>query len=110
MPDELDPLSQIIADLNERYGLNLGPEHRVTLDRIMTRLDDDAALDASARVNTRENVRFTFDQRVEDVFQEIIDSDFDFYQSLHRRRKSGRAVAERTSSTSSCAAIARPRS
>lgn len=34
-------------------------------------------LDASARANTRENVRLTFDQKVEHVIQEIVDSNFD---------------------------------
>ena len=61
-PEELETLSRIIAELNERFGLNLGPEHRVTLGQMMEKLDDDAALDAAARVNTRENVRLTFDQ------------------------------------------------
>ena len=48
---------------------------------MMERLDGDAALDAAARVNTRENVRLTFDHKVEQVIQEIVDSNFD----LHKR-------------------------
>jgi len=40
----------------------------------MERLDADAALDAAARVNTRENVRLTFDHKVEAVIQEIVDT------------------------------------
>jgi hypothetical protein len=67
-------LSRIIAELNERFGLNLGPEQRVPLGQMMEKLDEDAALDAAARVNTRENVRLTFDQKVEHVIQEIVDS------------------------------------
>ena len=70
-PEQLEPLSRIIAELNERFGLNLGPEHRLTLGQMMERLEDDAALDAAARVNTRENVRLTFDQKVEHVIQDI---------------------------------------
>src|SRR5690606_3570771 len=42
-PEEIEPLSQIIAELNERFGLNLGPEHRVTLGQMMGKLDEDAA-------------------------------------------------------------------
>ncbi|MBC7292948.1 MAG: type I restriction endonuclease subunit R, partial [Thermoleophilia bacterium] len=72
-PEELEPLSRIIAELNERFGLNLGPEHRVTLGQIMAKLDADPALEASARVNTRENVRLTFDHKVEQLIQEIVD-------------------------------------
>jgi type I restriction enzyme R subunit len=81
-PEELAPLSRIIAELNERFGLSLGPEHRVTLGQMMEKLDDDAALDAAARVNTRENVRLTFDQKVEHVIQEIVDSNFDLYKRI----------------------------
>jgi type I restriction enzyme R subunit len=62
-PEDLEPLSRIIAELNERFGLNLGPEHRLTLDQMMAKLDADRALDAAARVNTRENVCLTFDQK-----------------------------------------------
>ena len=35
------------------------------------------ALDAAARVNTRENVRLTFDQKVEHVIPDIVDSNFE---------------------------------
>ncbi|HEY7698388.1 MAG TPA: DEAD/DEAH box helicase family protein, partial [Vicinamibacteria bacterium] len=80
--EELEPLSHIIAELNERFGLNLGPEHRVTLERIRDALDEDAGLDASARVNTRENVRLTFDPKVEDKIQEIVDLNFELYKRI----------------------------
>ncbi|MGH9389753.1 MAG: type I restriction enzyme subunit R domain-containing protein, partial [Vicinamibacteria bacterium] len=80
--EQIEPLSRIIAELNERFGLNLGPEHRVTLGQMMEKLDGDAALDASARVNTRENVRLTFEQKVEDAIQEIVDSNFELYKRI----------------------------
>jgi hypothetical protein len=91
-PEAVEPLSRIIADLNERFGLNLGPEHRLTLGQMRARLDQDPALDASARVNTRENVRLTFDQKVEDAIQEIVDSNFDLYKRITDDRPFGEAV------------------
>ncbi len=91
-PEELETLSRIIAELNERFGLNLGPEHRVTLGQMMEKLDDDVALDAAARVNTRENVRLTFDQKVEHVIQEIVDSNFELYKRITDDRAFGEAV------------------
>jgi len=91
-PEELETLSRIIAELNERFGLRLGPEHRVTLGQMMEKLDDDAALDAAARVNTRENVRLTFDQKVEHVIQEIVDSNFDLYKRITDDRAFGEAI------------------
>ena len=91
-PEELVSLSQIIAELNERFGLNLGPEHRVTLGQMMDKLDDDASLDAAARANTRENVRLTFDQKVEHVIQEIVDSNFDLYKRITDDRAFGETI------------------
>jgi type I restriction enzyme R subunit len=91
-PEEMETLSRIIAELNERFGLNLGPEHRLTLGQMMHKLDDDAALDAAARVNTRENVRLTFDQKVEQVIQEIVDSNFDLYKRITDDRAFGELV------------------
>jgi type I restriction enzyme R subunit len=90
--EELETLSRIIAELNERFGLKLGSEHRVTLGQMMEKLDDDAALDAAARVNTRENVRLTFDQKVEHVIQEIVDSNFDLYKRITDDRAFGEVI------------------
>lgn len=90
--EELETLSRIIAALNERFGLNLGPEHRVTLGQMMEKLDGDAALDAAARANTRENVRLTFDQKVEHVIQEIVDSNFELYRRITDDRAFGEAI------------------
>ena len=91
-PEEIESLSRIIAELNDRFGLNLGPEHRVTLGQMMEKLDGDAALDAAARVNTRENVRLTFDHKVESVIQEIVDSNFELYKRITDDRGFGEAL------------------
>ena len=91
-PEDFEPLSRIIAELNERFGLNLGPEHKVTLTQMIEKLDSDLALDAAARVNTRENVRLTFDQKVEQVIQEIVDSNFDLYKRITDDRTFGEII------------------
>jgi len=91
-PEELEPLSRIIAELNERFGLNLGPEHRLTLSQMMDKLHRDPALDAAARVNTRENVRLTFDQKVERVIQEIVETNFELYKRITDDRAFGEAI------------------
>ncbi len=80
--EDLEPLSRIIAELNERFGLKLGDEHRVTLTQLRAALDQDAGLDASARVNSRENVRLTFDPKVEDKIQEIVETNFELYKRI----------------------------
>ena len=81
-PEELEALSRIIADLNERFGIELGPEHRITLGRMMERLEEDSALEVATKVNTLENVRITFDHKVDQVIQEIVDLNFDLYKRI----------------------------
>ena len=90
--EQLEPLSRIIAELNERFGLDLGPEHQVTLGRMRSRLDGDAALDASARANTREDVRLAFDQKVEEAIQEIVETNFELYKRITDDAAFGEAV------------------
>jgi len=59
---------------------------------MMDKLDADAALDAAVRVNTRENVRLTFDQKVEDVIQQIVDSNFELYKRITDDRAFGEVI------------------
>ena len=40
----MEGLSGIIAELDERLGVELGPEHRVTTQQIIDRLDNDDKL------------------------------------------------------------------
>ena len=90
--EELEALSRIIEALNQRFGLNLGPEHRVTLESIRSALDADPGLDASAQVNTRENVRLTFDPKVEDKIQEIVETNFELYKRITDDTDFGQAL------------------
>ena len=59
---ELEPLSQIVATLNERFGLNLDESDQLLFDQFEeTWLADDEVV-AQARNNTLENFRLVFDR------------------------------------------------
>ena len=90
--EEKEALSRIIDELNQRFGLELGPEHRLTLEQIREALDQDAGLNASARVNTRENVRLTFDPKVEDKIEQIVETNFEFYKRITDDSAFGQAL------------------
>jgi len=92
--EQVEPLSRIIAELNERFGIQMSAEDRVCLDQAMTRLNDDPALEAAARVNTRENVRLTFDHKLEDVVQQIVESNFQLYKRITDDAEFGRTLAD----------------
>ena len=92
--EALEPLSRIIADLNDRFGIELTDDDRVSVGRVLAKLEQDNALDASTRVNTRENVELTFKHKVQDVFQDLIDSNFDLYKRFTDDLPFGKALRD----------------
>ena len=91
-PEELEALSRIISDLNERFGIKMRPEHRITLGQMMERLEEDTALEVATTVNTMENVRITFDHKVEQVIQDIVDQNFELYKRITDDPAFGEAI------------------
>jgi len=61
--DELEVLSRIIQELNERFGTDFTDEDKVFIRQLEDRLAEDPALVASVRVNPPENARLTFRSR-----------------------------------------------
>lgn len=86
-PEDLEPLSEIIRDLNERFGTDFSDEDKVFVRQLEERLAGDPALRASVRVNTPENARLTFDYVVTDQLQDMVDTNFEFYKRVTDDRK-----------------------
>lgn len=80
--DQLELLSQIIRELNERFGTDFTEEDKVFIQQLEERLTGDPALVASVRVNTLENARLTFDHVVTDRLQDMVDTNFKFYKRI----------------------------
>jgi type I restriction enzyme R subunit len=80
--EELEPLSQIIEELNELFGTEFTGKDKVFIMQLEEKLIGDPALEASVRVNPPENARLTFDHVVNDRLQEMIDSNFKFYKQI----------------------------
>ena len=78
----MEPLSQIIRELNERFGTDFTEEDRLFIQQLEERLVGDPALVASVRVNTPENARLTFDHVVTDRLQDMVDTNFKFYKRI----------------------------
>ena len=76
-------LSSIIAELNDHFGIELGPEHRVTLHQVIQKLEADVALEKAFKANTQENIRLAFDEKVNRFIQEIVDSNFELYRRIN---------------------------
>lgn len=82
-PDHVEPLSQIIKELNERFGTNFSEDDKVFLEHLEGKLATDEALDAAVKVNTPENARLTFDHVANDKIQELIDTNFKFFKQIN---------------------------
>jgi type I restriction enzyme, R subunit len=80
--DAIEPLSQIIHDLNERFGTDFSEEDRVVIAHLVQKLTGDLALVTSVQVNTPENARLTFDHVVTDHLQDMVDTNFQFYKRV----------------------------
>jgi hypothetical protein len=80
--EELEPLSQIIQELNERFGSNLGPEDRITLDRVLERAEEKESLRLSVENNTEENARLAFETVVADLLQDLVETNFQLYKRI----------------------------
>ncbi|MFG0314591.1 MAG: type I restriction endonuclease subunit R, partial [Phycisphaerales bacterium] len=92
--EEMDRLSAIIQELNDRFGANLTEEDRISLAHLEQRLTGDAGLQAAARANTRDNVKLTFKQKVEDYLQDMSKSNFRLYKRINDDRDFGRRLVE----------------
>jgi type I restriction enzyme R subunit len=81
-PEDYEPLSQIIKELNERFGTDFTDEDKVFIRQLEERIANDPALEASIRVNPPEDARLTFNQVVNDKLQDKVDSNFKFYKQI----------------------------
>lgn len=80
--DELEALSRIIQELNDRFGTDFTDEDKVFIRELEDRLAEDPSLVASVRVNPPENARLTFDHVVSDRLQDMVETNFKFYKRV----------------------------
>ncbi len=92
--DVYEPLSEIIRELNEHFGVNLGPKDKVTLEVVLGTLEGDTALRAAARANPSDNVRLSFDIKVNDQIEDIIDGNFKLYKRITDDENFGQALKD----------------
>jgi len=79
---DLEALSRIIQELNQRFGTDFTEDDRLIISQIEERLFNDERLEQTIRVNAPENALLTFRQVLEDLLQEMIDTHFKFYKQV----------------------------
>jgi type I restriction enzyme R subunit len=88
-------LSEIIADLNRRFGTDFTEGDRIFFAELKTRLATNESLQASAKVNTRENVQLLHDALFDAVLQTMIDSNFEMFKRINDNEAFGQLVRQR---------------
>ena len=82
-PEQIEVLSAILKELNERFGTDFDDADKIFIAHLEARLNEDAALQTSVKVNVPENARLTFDHVANDKIQELIDTNFKFYKQIN---------------------------
>jgi type I restriction enzyme R subunit len=85
-------LSEIIAEINQRFGTDFTEADRVFFAELKTRLTDNESLQASAKVNTKENVQLLHDALFNAILQNMIDSNFEMFKRINDNEEFGQLV------------------
>lgn len=80
---EKDLLSNIIKIINEAYGLELTDDDKLDIERIRGKVEGNEDLRLVLRGdNTRDAIKYKFDEVVENTLQEFVNTKFDLYKKL----------------------------
>jgi type I restriction enzyme R subunit len=93
-PDEIELLSQIIQELNRRFGTDFSDDDIVFIQNLEEKLAGDPALEATVRVNPPDAARLTFDHVANDKIQELIDTNFKFYKQITDDQEFGKFLLD----------------
>ncbi|MCS6773531.1 MAG: DEAD/DEAH box helicase family protein, partial [Anaerolineae bacterium] len=88
-------LSQIIKEINERFGTEFTEADRVFFAELKTRLASNEVLQSSARTNSPESVRLLHDALFDRVLQSMVESNFEMFKRISDDEAFGRAVREK---------------
>lgn len=82
VPEERDPLSVIIEDLNKTFGIKINGHAQAAISQLQAKLNQDIALQISFRVNPPETARLAFDNVTGELFADMVDSYWEFYKQV----------------------------
>ena len=81
--EEKNPLSVIIADLNQIYGgEGVNGDAPGAIQHLLDKLLESIAIQKSLQVNPPDTARLTFDQVTEALFAEMVDNYYSFYKKV----------------------------
>jgi len=88
-------LSQIIQDINERFGTEFSESDRVFFAELKARLIANESLQSSAKNNPPESVRLLYDALFESVLQTMIESNFVMFKRINDDEAFGKVIRKK---------------
>jgi len=85
--EEKDPLSVIIDELNQIFGIKTNGDMEAAITHLRGKLQGDVALEKGAEVNPPETFRLLFDQTADKHFAEMVDAFYRFYVEVSNDAK-----------------------
>lgn len=80
--EEIDPLSKIIKDINERFGAEFNSDDKVILNSLSKKLLDNTSLEGSIKNNNRDAAKIKFDRLFQSELVTMLNSHFGLYKKL----------------------------
>ncbi|MBR8828250.1 MAG: type I restriction endonuclease subunit R [Gomphosphaeria aponina SAG 52.96 = DSM 107014] len=80
---KIEQLSEIIKEINRKFGTNFGENERVFMEQLETTLNGNQGLKAIFQVNSRDNARYSFNNEVNDLMEEMIEINVKFYNQFN---------------------------
>lgn len=93
--EELDVLSKIIKEINDRYGTHFTDSDRVILNDLSNELLKSEVLQGSVKNNSQDAARLKFNELFQGQLIDMLDNHFNLYQKLDKNPELKRFVQER---------------
>ena len=93
--EDIDPLSKIIKEINERYGTNFSDTDKVILNNLSLKLLKNDILQGSVKNNSKDAAKIKFDELFQDELVGMLDNHFNLYQKLDQSPELKQFVQER---------------
>lgn len=80
--EEMDPLSKIIKDINDRFGTAFNTEDKVILNTLSQKLFKNQTLEGSIKNNSKNAAKIKFNEIFDEELIIMLNSHFDLYKKL----------------------------
>lgn len=80
--EEIDPLSKIIKDINDRFGTSFNTTDKVILNTLSKKMMENNSLKGSIQSNSRDAAKIKFDTIFQTELVSMLNSHFDLYKKL----------------------------